>query len=74
MRNPFENISLRDLQVTFDADLMEEAMQLHLDVQVEDMELDDEGTLRGYPLCQNARIVIRRGSPGSQEREVFLGS
>ena len=48
MRNPFENISLRDLQVTFDADLMEEAMQLHLDVQVEDMELDDEGTLRGY--------------------------
>lgn len=32
-----------------------------------------EGTLRGYPLCQNARVVIRRGPPGSPQREVMLG-
>jgi hypothetical protein len=32
-----------------------------------------EGTLRGYPLCQNARVVIRQGPPGSPEREVIIG-
>ena len=32
-----------------------------------------EGTLRGYPLCQNARVVIRRGPPGSPGREVIIG-
>jgi hypothetical protein len=29
-----------------------------------------EQTLRSYPLCQNARVVIRRGAPGAAEREV----
>jgi hypothetical protein len=33
-----------------------------------------EGTLRGYPLCQNARVVIRRGPPGSPERELIIGA
>jgi hypothetical protein len=33
-----------------------------------------EGTLRGYPLCQNARVGIRRGPPGSPAREVILGA
>ena len=33
-----------------------------------------EGTLRDYPLCQNARVVIRQGPPGSPEREVILGA
>ena len=32
-----------------------------------------EGTLRGYPLCQNARVVIRHGPPGSPGREVMIG-
>jgi hypothetical protein len=31
-----------------------------------------EGTLRGYPLCSGARVVIRSGPPGSPEREVRL--
>lgn len=31
-----------------------------------------EATLRAYPLCQNARIVIRRGAPGAPEREIRL--
>jgi hypothetical protein len=31
-----------------------------------------EGTLRGYPLCQGARVVIRYGGPGSNEKEVRL--
>ena len=48
MANLFEEISLRDLQVTFDADLMEDAMRLHLDGQVESLELDVDGTLRGW--------------------------
>ena len=47
MESLFDQISLRDLQVTFDADLMEDAMQLHLDGQVEDIELDVDGSLRG---------------------------
>jgi hypothetical protein len=28
--------------------------------------------LSSYPLCQNGRAVIRRGGPGSDEREVVL--
>jgi hypothetical protein len=31
-----------------------------------------EATLRAYPLCQNARVVVRRGAPGSSQREVTL--
>jgi len=31
-----------------------------------------EQTLRAYPLCQGARVVIRRGGPGAEEREVRL--
>ena len=33
-----------------------------------------ESALRGYPLCQNARVVIRRGPPGSPERELIIGA
>ncbi len=29
-------------------------------------------TLRAYPLCQNARVVIRQGGPGATERTVRL--
>jgi hypothetical protein len=28
-----------------------------------------EATLRGYPLCQGARVVIRHGGPGAPQRE-----
>lgn len=31
-----------------------------------------EKTLRGYPLCEGARVVIRRGGPGAEERELRL--
>ena len=31
-----------------------------------------EATLRAYPLCKNARVVIRAGEPGAPEREVRL--
>jgi hypothetical protein len=31
-----------------------------------------EGVLREYPLCQNARVVIRRGGLDAPEREVRL--
>jgi hypothetical protein len=31
-----------------------------------------EATLRRYPLCQNARIIIRRGNPGAPQRELRL--
>jgi hypothetical protein len=31
-----------------------------------------EGVLRDYPLCQNARVVIRRGRFGAPERELRL--
>jgi hypothetical protein len=31
-----------------------------------------ERTLRDYPLCQGARVVIRRGGPDSEQREVRL--
>jgi hypothetical protein len=32
-----------------------------------------EGTLRAYPLCQNARVEIRYGPPGSPQREIAIG-
>ena len=31
-----------------------------------------EQTLRAYPLCQGARVEIRRGGPGAQQRELRL--
>jgi hypothetical protein len=31
-----------------------------------------EQTLRGYPLCQGARVEIRRGVPGAPQRELRL--
>ncbi len=31
-----------------------------------------ESTLRGHPLCQNARVVIRYGDPGANQREIKL--
>jgi hypothetical protein len=31
-----------------------------------------EPVLRAYPLCQNARVIIRQGGPGSQQREILL--
>lgn len=31
-----------------------------------------EATLRAYPLCQGARVEIRRGADGSLRREVRL--
>ena len=31
-----------------------------------------EATLRDYPLCAGARVVIRKGGPGAPEREVRL--
>ena len=31
-----------------------------------------ESTLRGHPLCQNARVVIRYGGPGAEQREIRL--
>ena len=31
-----------------------------------------EATLRANPLCQNARVTIRRGPPGAAQREVRL--
>ena len=31
-----------------------------------------EPTLRAYPLCRGARVVVRFGPPGASEREVRL--
>lgn len=31
-----------------------------------------EPVLLGYPLCRNARAVIRKGGPGAPQREVHL--
>ena len=33
-----------------------------------------EGVLRDYPLCRNARVVIRRGEPEAAPRELRLPS
>ncbi len=32
-----------------------------------------EAPLRAYPLCVGAKVVVRRGGPGSPERTVVLG-
>jgi hypothetical protein len=31
-----------------------------------------EPILLAYPLCQNARVIVRQGGPGSQAREILL--
>ena len=31
-----------------------------------------EPVLAGYPLCRNARVVIRKGGPGASQREIRL--
>jgi hypothetical protein len=31
-----------------------------------------ESVLRDYPLCRNAKVVIRKGGPGSPQKEVQL--
>ncbi len=31
-----------------------------------------EQTLRGYPLCQGARVEIRRGGPGAEQGQIRL--
>ncbi len=31
-----------------------------------------EQTLRAYPLCKGARVVLRRGGPGAEQREIKL--
>lgn len=31
-----------------------------------------EQTLRAYPLCQGARVEVRRGGPGAEQRELRL--
>src|SRR5262249_42745499 len=31
-----------------------------------------ESTLRASPFCRNARVVVRRGGPGADQREVRL--
>lgn len=31
-----------------------------------------EPLLQSYPLCQNARVILRKGGPGSQQTEVRL--
>jgi hypothetical protein len=31
-----------------------------------------QATLRAYPLCQGAKIIVRKGGPGSPQREVKL--
>ena len=31
-----------------------------------------EPVLREYPLCRGARVVVRRGSPGSEQREFLV--
>ena len=31
-----------------------------------------ESTLRAYALCQGAKVIVRRGPPGSPQREVKL--
>jgi hypothetical protein len=31
-----------------------------------------ESTLKGYPLCKNARVIVRKGGPGSPQTELQL--
>lgn len=31
-----------------------------------------EPVLRAYPLCRNARVIVRRGGPGAEQRELGL--
>ncbi len=31
-----------------------------------------EPVLRAYPLCHGARVVVRRGAPGAEQREFFV--
>lgn len=31
-----------------------------------------EPVLRAYPLCQGARVVVRHGAPGAEQREFFV--
>jgi hypothetical protein len=31
-----------------------------------------EATLRSYPLCKGARVVIRYGGPGAEQRQLML--
>jgi hypothetical protein len=31
-----------------------------------------EATLKDHPLCQGARVVIRKGGPGAVERQIML--
>ena len=38
----------------------------------EDLFSSIEPILHANPLCQNARVVIRQGGPGAQQREVIL--
>ncbi|MBI4759767.1 MAG: hypothetical protein ACOYYF_04200 [Chloroflexota bacterium] len=33
-----------------------------------------EPILQAYPLCKNARVIIRQGGPGSQQRMVLLST
>jgi hypothetical protein len=62
----------------------QQAVLVHLDAAAlaehasEECDLDSiegrliEAILRGYPLCQRARVEIRRGGPGATSREVRL--
>lgn len=40
----------------------------------EDLFSGIESILRAHPLCQNARVIIRQGGPGSQQREMLLSN
>ena len=31
-----------------------------------------EGVLKNNPLCANARVIVRKGEPGSLQREILL--
>jgi hypothetical protein len=38
----------------------------------EELFLKVQPVLASYPLCQNSRAVVRRGSPGSSQREIMF--
>jgi hypothetical protein len=38
----------------------------------EELFLRVQPVLASYPLCQNSRVVVRRGGPGSSQREVVF--